>query len=376
MGHNELDALILRTLLVDGECFIRVHRRPSSLYKISFEVLDTCDIDYTKIKEFAYKQNAIVLGVEVDTFFKPVAYHIRKQRLTTYLGSNPIKLPASDIIHIFRKERAHQTRGIPPFNAVMNDLKQLDEYQEAELMAAKLGAAMTLFYERNDQAVAGDIMKPAYNVKEEEPNMNVHPGMIVKVADGYNAKTLTTQHPNTGYDDFVKSVMKKISAALGISYNSCVKDLESVNYSSLREATIDEQGFFAELQNFLIESWKEVEFRMFVDNIGIPEDEKIELLRHHTWICPRRGYFDVSKDILASEREIKLGLKSPVQIMEENGNDPEEVLKSWKLWNELCVKYGLNFNDDKDDDNSKLNTEDQDFNDEQVQNDALNAKRD
>lgn len=57
MGHAELDALILRTLLVDGEVFIRVHKRPDSPYKISFEVLDTLDIDYTKIRDFAFKQN-------------------------------------------------------------------------------------------------------------------------------------------------------------------------------------------------------------------------------------------------------------------------------------------------------------------------------
>ena len=76
MGHNEFDALILRTLLIDGECFIRIHRNYPSKYGIAFEIIDSASIDYTKRREFSTTQNAILLGVEVDKYYKPVAYHI------------------------------------------------------------------------------------------------------------------------------------------------------------------------------------------------------------------------------------------------------------------------------------------------------------
>lgn len=48
LGHNDLDALILRTLLIDGECFIRIHRKP-----LSFEVIDSLSIDYSRNSEFS-----------------------------------------------------------------------------------------------------------------------------------------------------------------------------------------------------------------------------------------------------------------------------------------------------------------------------------
>ena len=365
--------LVLRTLLVDGEVFIRVHKRPSSPYKMAFEVLDTLDIDYTKIRDFAFKQNGIKLGVEIDQSFKPVAYYIRKEKLTTYLAGNGQKLPATDIIPIFRRERAHQTRGIPPLNAVINDLNQLDEYQTAELAAAKLGASLSIFYERNEQPIAGNVMAAA---SDEEPDMTIGPGTVSKVASGYNVKTLTATHPNTQYGDFVKSVMMKICASLGMSYNKVCKDYSSVNYSSLREATIDESSFFAEIQSFLIEAWKEVEFKLFVNSLSIDEDKKQQILMHHTWICQKRGLFDKSKEILAAEREISLGLKSPVQYIEESGMDTEEVLKSFQLWNKLCKSYGLDFKKDDDSSKQKINAEDQDFNDENVQDEAMNKERD
>lgn len=40
----------------------------------------------------------------------------------------------------------------------MTDLKQLEDYQTAELMAAKVGAVLSLFYERNGQMPTGDFL--------------------------------------------------------------------------------------------------------------------------------------------------------------------------------------------------------------------------
>lgn len=77
MGGKEFDKLILRTLLVDGEVFIRIHKSKSNPYGISFSILDAMSIDFTKRREFAFNQNAIVLGVEVDRNYKPVAYYYK-----------------------------------------------------------------------------------------------------------------------------------------------------------------------------------------------------------------------------------------------------------------------------------------------------------
>lgn len=76
-GHNDFDALILRTLLIDGEVFIRIHREVKNPYGLSFELIDSASIDYTKIRESSQGQNAIVLGVEVDKYYKPVAYYVK-----------------------------------------------------------------------------------------------------------------------------------------------------------------------------------------------------------------------------------------------------------------------------------------------------------
>ena len=157
MTHRDLDSLILRTLLIDGEAFIRI-RKDKSKFGIRFQVVDSASIDYTKIRESSESTNAIVLGIEVDAYYKPVKYYIKKGNSTIYEAGKLEEVPAADIIHIYIKEFPEQVRGIPRFNAILNDMKQIEDYKEAEIMAAKMGACLGVFYERNQAAVNGEFM--------------------------------------------------------------------------------------------------------------------------------------------------------------------------------------------------------------------------
>lgn len=379
MGSNDLDALILRTLLIDGEVFIRIHRGRHNPYGLSFELIDSASIDFTKIREATNSVNAIVLGIEVDKYYKPVAYYLKPGNSTSYQVGVGERVPAKDMIHIFKKEFPQQVRGIPPLNATIDDLKQLEDYKIAEIMAAKTGACLGIFYERNAQPVAGDYIRQRENEEEEidrgEFVQDLEPGMATVAPTGYSVKSLTPNHPNNGFEAFNKAILKQVASSLGVSYAKLLKDYEAVNYSSLREGTLDEAAFYAEMQAFLIESWKELEFKLFLEalviegNTTLKASEVKDLLKYHTWISQRRAYFDKGKDILAEKYAIELGLKSPIMLLEEEGLDPAEVLKSYALWVNMCKEYGLNFE-------KKEETPAPDQSTDQDENEALNKNRD
>lgn len=143
--------------------------------------------------------------------------------------------------------------------------------------------------------------------------------------------------------------MKKIASSLGVSYNKLTKDFESVSFSSLRECALDEKIGFEDMQRFIINAWKEVEFTKFVESLALNDDylkpsEIRDALMHHTFITQRRAFYDPSREILALKTELQLGLKNPIQVIEENGMDPDELLKGWDEWKKLCESYKLNFN--------------------------------
>jgi len=376
MGHKDFDALILNTLLVNGEVFIRVHHKGK--FGIQFELIDSKVIDYTKYRESTPTQNGIVNGVEIDANYRPVAYWIRKGNTTTYLVGKEEKIPASEVIHIYKREFPEQTRGIPPFNAVLGDIKNLEEYKVAEITAAKVGACTAVFFERNTNPQYGDPLNDGGKGKTYvQP---ISPGTATYAPEGFNVKTLTPTHPNVNYASFQKAVLKPAASSLGISYAKLTKDYEAVNYSSLREGTLDEAAFYQEWQDFLIENWKEIEFELFIKTLILKTDiikpRMIDaLLRQHTWITQKRAYFDPAKDLVATERELKLGLKSPLAIIEEDGRDPDEVMKQWALYDNMCKKYGLSFNV-RGEKEETINFEDQNFNDESIQQEQLNHARD
>lgn len=323
-------------------------------------------------------QNGIVNGVEIDKNYRPVCYWIRKGNTTSYLIGKEEKIPASEIIHIYKREYPEQTRGVPPFNAVLSDIKALEQYKVAEIQAAEIAACFGVYFERNNMPQYGDPINDGGKGKSYvQP---IAPGTATYAPAGYTVKPIAPNHPNTNFSAFQKAVLKPLASSLGISYAKLTKDYEAVNYSSLREGTLDEAAFYQEWQDFLIENWKEVEFELFIKALTLKFDiikpSMIDkLLRQHTWITQKRSYFDPAKDLVATERELKLGLKSPLAIIEEDGRDPDEVMKSWKLYEDMCTKYGLSFNV-KDEKEEQVNFEDQDFNDEVTQDDALNHVRD
>lgn len=371
--------MILNRLLIDGECFVRIFRDAPNPYGLAFEVLDSLSIDWTKRREgLVTGQNPIILGVEVDRYGRPVNYYYKPGTSTTYLAGQEEVIPASDIIHLYKRD-FFTTRGIPPLNAVLKKVNQLDEYADAELEAAQTAAGLTAFAQPTGAEPKGDLWSK--KLGNGELVREITPGTIIKMPQGYDVKLPNPNHPVDSFGEFQKAVTRQIASALGVSYNKLCKDYESVSFSSLREGTIDESDFYGLLQQWLIRNWKEKEFSLFMKALAMKKGSKLKpsttmkALKEHTWMPYRRPYFDPAKEVLTTERELKLGLKSPLMVMEQEGLDPEEVLKSWSLYESLCEKYGITFNV-KGDEQVALAPEDDNFNDEAIQNDAMNHVRD
>lgn len=379
MGHNEFDSLILRTLLIDGEVFIRIHKNAKNPFGLSFEMIDAAAIDFTKQQEFNSNGVAIILGVEVDRKYKPLAYYVREGTVTAYTAGKIERVPANEIIHLYKREFPAQTRGIPPFNACLDSIKQLQDYRIAELMGAKTSACLGIFYERNNMTTSGDFLDQSMNEENNAGEFinSLEPGMASIAPTGYSVKSVTPTHPNSGYYEFNKSILTQMASSLGVSYAKLCKDYSAVNYSSLREGTIDEAAYFSAQQEFLINNWKEKEFELFIEsyivngNTSLKPSRLKDILWYHQWVTVRRAYFDKGKDILAEKYAIEMGIKSPIMLLEEEGKDVDEVLKSYSLWNSLCKKYDLNFNSSKED--NLLNPEEDQSEEEQMNKDGRNG---
>jgi lambda family phage portal protein len=343
---GDVQRLVLRSIARDGEVVIRLIRESSGL-KLQVLEADLIDDSYNGRAD---NGNEIRFGVEFDQYRKPVAYYL--------LGNHPgdtlfnadfkrrVRVPAEEIIHPFRTERPDQTRGIPWLVSSMARLKMLDGYAEAELVAARTGAAkMGFFTKKTAEGWTGEI--------DDDGNLPVDaaPGTIEELPAGVDFTSWDSNHPNSGYGDFVKSCLRGVATSLGISYNSLSNDLEGVNYSSIRAGLIEEREVWKAIQRFMIEhvlervftAWLEIE--LLSGRLGLPFDKiwKFNVPefrgRRWAWVDPKK---DMEAAVIAMNNRI-----SPLRdIIADGGGDVYEVLAKFKEDEDLAASLGISLTAD------------------------------
>ena len=194
-----MQRIFIESVARDGEVLIRLIR-DDSLFGLRLQMLDINRLDETC--NFKMKNgNVVSMGIEMDEFSKPIAYHLLTHASSTYAqgGRSFDRVPAADIIHSFRRERPEQIRGATWMASVMRSLNMLDSFFEAELVASRISASKMGFYtsEAGDSYV-GEEDDQGHLVSEAEP------GIFEQLPAGTSFQAFDPQHPTSAFKDFTK----------------------------------------------------------------------------------------------------------------------------------------------------------------------------
>src|SRR5699024_6660435 len=131
-----------------------------------------------------------------------------------------------NILHIYQDlERIGQRRGAPLVSAVIETLKQLTRYTEAELMASVVAGMVTVFVKTpyQEQPLANSI-PVADRVDDEDFNSyEMGNGAIVGLGEGEDVEIANPGRPNTAFDGFVMSLCRWIGVALELPFELLVQ---------------------------------------------------------------------------------------------------------------------------------------------------------
>lgn len=329
----------------EGEAFIRMHRGWPNLYGFALERLDPDLLDTEhNVARGRAGQPAIRMGIEVDDFGRPLAYHFWDSPLGA--GLDPMRVrrrvPADEVLHLYDPERAHQSRGAPWFASVMVALREVDTYQETAVVAARIGAAQSQWFTRKADAdgegVQGD--------EENKIAMDVEPGQIAFAPEGYDVTAVSPTYPHTDYAQFIKAELRRIASGLGVSYNALCNDLEGVNYSSLRGGLLIERDLWRSLQQWWIDSFLERVYREWLSmalltGALVLDTRDFRRFLGVSWNPRGWAWVDPLKDTDAGIRGIQTGLASRRKLLAEQGLDLEDVLEDLKYEQELADEYGV-----------------------------------
>jgi len=187
--------------------------------------------------------NVIAGGVEVDPHWNPVAYHILKQhpgdlQLISAAAQVPERIEAWDtdlnlprVVHVYKKERAEQVRGVGMLATVLEPLKMVSDLSDAELFASVMSAMIAVVYKspgatpmpEPDYGDEGDGVEPgegatgpAYDIPPSAPQYKFESGSVMEIDSEAEVEIKSPGRPNSAFNPFFEAIVRQIGAAIGV----------------------------------------------------------------------------------------------------------------------------------------------------------------
>jgi len=339
---RSMQASAINSVARDGEFMIRlVTGREAGPWGFALQVLDPqrCRPDHDEVRLPGGR--FIRHGIEFNRFGRPLAYYFSTTRREDdadaydYGGRSHIRIPAEEIIHGFMPDFTHQKRGLPWMATALWRLQMLGGFEKAALVNARVGATKSGFFEWQE----------GYGPDPEDDAaalyMEAEPGSFQELPPGVQFKSWDPQYPSNEFAPFHKAMLRGIASGLGVTYVNLANDLEGVNFSSIRQGTLDEREHWKELQEWLVESLVERVYMAWLPRAllagrirtaqgGALAPERLEKYRAVEWLPRRWDWIDPNADVKAAVASKDNLLTSPGQIIRDRGRDPQSV------WEEIA----------------------------------------
>ena len=301
--------------------------------------------------------NRLVMGIEYTDAGQVVAYHIRRNRVRSWINIFPerdlLVIPAAEIIHLHKSEYPDQARGAPWLHSAIRRLHMAGKYEEAELFAAYAGACkMGAVIEGESDSATPDEIYPdddgTIDDEEGEHVENLEPGILAKYPKGTSFEWFDPTHPTTAFDGFMKFILQGAASGLNVANHSLTGNLSDVNFSSIRSGVLEDREKYRALQGWLVshlhdriyERW--IAAAMLNGRVALPFRKLETKYQARKW--QPRGWpgIDPKKESDANRQNIQAGLTSRTRILADQGVDIEDVLQELQQEAELAADLGVN----------------------------------
>lgn len=271
---REIAWLSLWSRAIDGECFVHIlHGYPHNRHRFAVRFFNPDLLDSGFCIE-CKNGNRIEMGIEFDKYDRPVAYHFNEahpnKKFTSKARQKRQRIPASQIIHIFRHEYVGQIRGIPDFAAIMHKAKMLNGVHEAIVVGWRVAAAKMGFFTSSEPEDFSDdwndddgAVAPADRLGRNV--MDATPGTLDIIPKGFDLKLFDPDYPTSTYESGHKVFMQQLSNGLNVSSPSLSNNYENVNYSSLRQALLEDREGWRCIQAEMIDGFYQPLFDEWYD---------------------------------------------------------------------------------------------------------------
>lgn len=317
-----LQAVMARRLVVDGESFAMLLDTSAGL---RVRLLDAEQVDGAMTQDLP-GDGRVVQGIEFSADQRRIAYHVRQDRTGMPFGvtTETVRIPAGDIVHLYRPETPGQVRGISWFAPIILRMNDLDQWRDSQLMRQKIAALLAGFIKSIDNQAGFDGEQDALG------NLigGLEPGTLKVLPPGTD---VTWSNPAAVGDEvirFAQMTEREIAVGIGLPAAVLTGDLSDVNYSSIRAGLVEWRRRVEALQHgvLVFQALRPI-WQRFVANEVLSGRiaTTVDMALGAKWITPRFDWVDPAKDVEAELAAIAGGIMSRRMAVTGRGIDIEAL---------------------------------------------------
>lgn len=341
--------LAFRATLENGDHFIIQTRAefPGSVYNLALQHVEA---DRVCNKDNKTDTETVVGGVQKSAQGAPESYHILQGHPGSRFksGMKWVDVPAFGsetgrrvTLHLYRKIRAGQTRGVPDLAPVTETLKQISRYTEAEIDAAVKTALFALLVRtETGEGLAGLQLEDWKTTRKEyykdSPlNMKGGSSLAVGLFPDDNIEAFDPSRPNTAYEPFVKAMFIEIGMALELPAEVMMHHFQG-SYSAARGALLQAWQFFMGRRRWLGLNFCQPVYETLLSEAiskgrlsapGFFADPAVYAAYCGAeWIGDAQGQIDETKAVGAAADRVELGVSNlKIETAALTGRDHDKV---------------------------------------------------
>ncbi len=348
-----LTAAVVRSVLVDGEAFVRLRtRRPEDglVVPLAIELIDSARIPFELTEQL--EGGSIVQGIERDLLGRVTAYYVLDtspgEPSPANASTGPRRIPAASMLHVFDAERPGQVRGVSILATALPRLRMLDGWHDATLLRQQLA---NLFAGFVTSAVTPDGMdasvltgRAADATQDGRPVVELEPGILQELAAGEKVEFSDPPDPPRA-QDFGREQARLACLSAGVPLEVVTGDWGGANDRIARvtlnawRRRIERFRWSTVVPQLLRPVWSAWTQRA---GLGLDVADRGATWRAHAW-----PYVHPVQDVQASIAAIRGGLTSlGAVVAEASGEDSETVLEAIAADNRLADELGLRLDSD------------------------------
>ena len=337
-NFNQLLRMAITRKKVDGGALFLKRYTAGGIVPFKLQAIEVDELEESALTP-REKGNKVAGGIEYSSYNKPMGFYIRQYQIDG-MSSEPVYVPAKDVIFIYTKKRPSQIREMSDLTAMIPRTRDINEYMTAVSVKERIAACLAVFVTRQSMGGLGRNTKDN-SAKSGYDTKTLTPGMISHLMPGEDITVVDPKSQAVDATNYLKLMQRLIGSGQGLSYEAVSRDMSETNYSGARQGSIEDDLTYAEeieaLMDFMDEVYETFVISLYLSgriNVANFWDD-FGTYTKHNWVGSTKKWIDPLKESTANRVALNSNQKSYQQIAAEGGKDWKEIIDE----NAEVIKY-------------------------------------